>query len=71
MIEMYEDMPDLIAQVRLVEAGIVHKVGDEFAPDIVDYDRLVFVLAKEWVLPVGGWQELPEPLLSDVDELRG
>ena len=71
MIEMYEDMPDLIAQVRLVEAGIVHKVGDEFAADIVDYDRLVFVLAKEWVLPVGGWQELPEPLLSDVDELRG
>jgi len=71
MEEMYENMPTLISQVRLVEAGVIHKIGDEFEPDIVEYDRLVFVLAKEWVLPVGGWQELPEPLFSDVDELRG
>lgn len=70
MVEMYENMPVLKCQIKLAEGGRVHLPQDEFEPDICEYDRLVFILAKEWVLPVGGWMELPEPLFTDVMEKR-
>ena len=70
MFEMYEEMPLLVAQVRIVEDGKVHLVGDYMDPDIMEYDRLVFILAKEFIMPVGGWDQLPEPLFTDVMEKR-
>ena len=65
-----DEMPVLIAQLKLAEAGGIYKPGDVFNPEPLSHDRLVFVIAKEWVGVVGGLQELPEPLFTDVMEKR-
>ena len=63
-------MPALKATRRLAMGGTVFLDNDIVIPDIIEYEILVLYLAKEWVLPVGGWQELPEPLFTDVMEKR-
>ena len=60
-------MPNLVCmQYRMVEGGIVYFKGDKIIADTILYKRLVFLLAKEHLYPVGGWQALPEPLFTDV-----
>ena len=51
-----EDLVLITTQARLVEGGAVFLRDAIFIQDIVPYDRLVFLLAKEWLYPVGGWQ---------------
>lgn len=60
----------LKATRRLVMSGVVFMNNDVVQEDIVEYDTMVMALAKGWVLPVGGWQELPEPMFTDVMEKR-
>ena len=63
--EDYDNMPDLVMNIKLHEGGVTYVPGELFPPDVVEYDRLVFILAKEWATP-GDWQLLPEPLFTDV-----
>ena len=64
--EFDEEMPEIQSRVRLVEAGKIYKPGDVFDVDSVSYDRLIYILNREYVWPVGGLQELPEPLFTDL-----
>ena len=61
---------ELVSTRRLVENAIVYNRGDVVRDELVSYDRLVFLLAKEFILPVGGFEALDEPLFTDVMEMR-
>ena len=70
--EQNSDVPILkVMSYRLVEAGVMYPKGSIFPDNATSYDRLVFLLGKENLWPVGGWQELPEPLFTDVMARRG
>ena len=57
-------------QGRLVEGGVVFLRGDSIIEGLIPYDRLVFLLAKEWIIPSRGYDDLPEPYFTDVMEVR-
>ena len=57
-------------QARLVEGAVLFRRGDRIPDKLIAYDRIVFLLAKEWIRPAGGYQELPEPYFTDVMETR-
>jgi len=61
---------ELISTRRMVENGVVYRKGDVILHEFIPHDRLVFLLAREFVLPVGGWDALDEPLFTDVMEKR-
>ena len=56
----------VVMQGRMVESAIVYRKGDIIIDGTIPHKRLVFLLAKEHLYPVGGWQALPEPLFTDV-----
>jgi hypothetical protein len=71
MSDMEYEIPKLVTTVRLLESSKIHLPGDEFDPEITSYDRLVFLLSKDHVIPASGvWTDLPEPLFTDVMEER-
>lgn len=63
-------MTRYISTVKLREAGVTYNIGDELAPDACDRDRLLFLLLKDFIYPVGGYEELPEDLFLDFMEKR-
>lgn len=71
MIEYDGDVPDLVLRVRLHENAVTFMPGDSFPHDHTSYERLVFLLAKEHIMPASAdWHDLPEPLFTDVMEKR-
>ena len=58
---------DYIAQTKLVEGGKKYMPGDKVS---VKGDRLVFLLSKEFVLPKGGWEKMPDDIYLAVMEAR-
>mgnify|MGYP001154455753 CR=1 FL=1 len=64
-----EEMPIIRAHVRMAEKGGVYKPGDEIDVEALDYERLVFLIAKGHAGPEDA-EELPEQLFLDVMERR-
>ena len=68
--KMSNELVEIQSCQRLVEGGVVYAKGDTVLRELVAYDRLVFLLAKGTVSPVGGLEGLEEPLFTDVMEIR-
>ena len=63
-----EEIPQFYgATRRIVEGGIVYNQGDRILDSLVSYDRLVFMLARGWILSN---QPLGEQMQEDVEEVR-
>ena len=53
---------------RMVEGGQIYPEGSHSDLQALDYDRLVFVLARGFFVPLGGLDSLPEEFFLDVME---